>query len=105
MMTFDHEHLQAYQLAVQVARWVRAVHWPRGEANLRDQARRASSSIALNIAEGRARGGAAERNHYKIAKGSAAEMSSVLDQIDLDGGTEMQRKLRSIASLLHVMSR
>jgi hypothetical protein len=54
---FDHENLDVYRLALEVAREIAAWPAPRGWAALHDQAVRASSSAVLNIAEGRARGG------------------------------------------------
>jgi four helix bundle protein len=53
---------------------------PRGEAHLRDQLLRASSSIAFNIAEGA--GETAPRDKarfYRIARRSATESAAILD--------------------------
>lgn len=50
------------------------------DANLRDQLRRASSSVVLNTAEGfgsTSRG--VKRRHYEIARGSAMECVAILD--------------------------
>ena len=50
------------------------------DANLRDQLRRASSSVVLNTAEGFgsvSRG--VKRRHYEIARGSAMECVAILD--------------------------
>ena len=50
------------------------------DANLRDQLRRASSSVLLNTAEGfgsASRG--VKRRHYEIARGSAMECVAILD--------------------------
>jgi hypothetical protein len=48
-MTHDlsHENLDAYKLARSVARWVRATPFPRGDAALKDQAKRAADSVVL----------------------------------------------------------
>ena len=51
----------------------------RGKASLKEQGCRAADSVVLNIAEGRARGGGAGENHFRIALGSAAEVCAVLD--------------------------
>ncbi len=64
-----------------------------------------SSSAALNIAEGKARGGKAESNHYGIAQGSAAEACAVLDLVNMDGATEQQQKLRRVGAMLSRMGR
>ncbi len=99
--TFDYKTLDMYKLAVTVSRWMRATPWPAGNAMLRDQGVRAADSVALNIAEGRMRGGLrAGRSHYRIALGSAGEAAAVLDLIDLDGGPEHQQLLRRIGAML-----
>ena len=66
---------------------------------------RRSRSVVLNIAEGRARGGKAEQNHYRIAQGSAAEACTVLDVVDITGASEQQSKLRRVGAMLNKMSR
>ena len=72
-----------YRVAQDVAREACAVAagWPRGWSELVDQARRASTSVILNIAEGagQPRGSAAKRRHYEIALGSANEVAGAID--------------------------
>ena len=101
--TFDFEGLIVYQLAVEVSRWVRRTPWPTGEGKLKDQARRAADSVALNIAEGRMRTGRARSNHYSIARGSAGEVFAALDLIDLPGGKDTQHTLHRIGKMLHAL--
>ncbi len=105
MPYFDHERLHVYNLAVDVARSVAAARFPRGEADLRDQAVRASRSVVLNLAEGCARGGAAGKNHFRIARGSAAETCAALDLASVDGAAEMQVELRRIGAMLTSLAR
>ena len=105
MHYFDHEKLDAYKVALEVARWVNAAEFPRGWAWLRDQVLRSSGSCVLNIAEGRARGGDAGRNHYRIALGSAAETCAALDILPLDGAAEQQAKLRRVGAMLSGLAR
>jgi four helix bundle protein len=51
-----------------------------GQGDLRDQLRRASSSIPLNIAEASGKTGRADRAHFHaIARGSALECAAILD--------------------------
>jgi hypothetical protein len=55
---FPHEKLTCYQLAVNVSRWFRDSDFPTGDADLKDQGKRAATGVALAIAEGsRSRGG------------------------------------------------
>jgi len=59
---------------------------PRGQADLRDQLRRASTSIPLNIAEASGKTGAADRARFHaIARGSALECAAILDVLLLVG--------------------
>ncbi len=71
---FDHENLDVYKLGLEVARACATLRIPAGRSHLRDQLQRAADSVVLNLAEGRARGGDAGRNHYRIAAGSAARL-------------------------------
>ena len=75
-------NLIAYQVAIDVTTQVAALSasW-RGWAPLADQARRASSSIGLNLGEGTAYkpGSGNRRKHYEIALGSAVEAGVALD--------------------------
>ena len=48
------------------------------DRDLADQLRRAASSIALNIAEGRRRAGRDQTYHYRVAAGSAEETRACL---------------------------
>lgn len=105
MSYFDHERLDAYKLAVEVARAVATAHFSRGDADLRDQAVRSSRSVVLNIAEGRARGGGAARHHYRIALGSAAETCAALDLAALPDAAALQERLRRVGAMLARMAR
>ena len=105
MFEFDHERLDCYQLALGVARELSSVKFPRGDADLRDQAVRAARSVVLNIAEGRARGGGAQRNHYRIALGSAAEVCAALDLVALESREDLQNCLRRVGAMLAKISR
>jgi hypothetical protein len=52
------------------------------------------------LAEGRARGGDAGRNHYRIAAGSAAEACACLDLVHTPAAADLQPKLRRIGAML-----
>ena len=105
MSYFDHERLNVYTLAVDVARAVAAARFPRGDADLRDQAVRASRSVVLNIAEGCARGGGASKNHYRIALGSAAETCAAFDLASVTDSKALQDKLRRVGAMLSRLAR
>ena len=84
----DFERLDVYQCAIEfLAFSVRiTAHMPRGQADLRDQLRRASTSIPLNIAEASGKTGAADRARFHaIARGSALECAAILDVLRLLG--------------------
>ena len=124
-MTHDlsHERLDVYRLARSVARWVRATPFPRGDAPLKDQARRAADSVVLgarqepkrrrceasarrgrgpdgpdNLAEGAYRSGKDRQRHLRIAMGSAAEACAVFDLVDLPDGPARQAELRRVVA-------
>ena len=84
----DFERLDVDRCAIEfLALAVRVTErMPRGHADLRDQLRRASTSIPLNIAEGSGKTGAADRARFHaIARGSALECAAILDVLRLVG--------------------
>ena len=97
---FSHERLDAYRLALGVARWLRATQFPPGDSSLRDQANRAVCSCVLNLAEGASSMGGNRRSHFRLAKGSAAETCAVLDLVDLPGRAERQQELRRVGAMI-----
>jgi len=48
------------------------------DGDLANQVRRAATSVPLNIAEGRERAGRDRAHHYRVARGSAAEVVAAL---------------------------
>lgn len=78
---FDHEKLDVYQDAVSFVSWVDILleDIPKNLA-VCNQLDRASTSIALNIAEGNGKFTAADRcRFFDIARGSALECAACLD--------------------------
>ena len=76
----DADRLEVYRLAREFDLFAARVLPRRGCAWLQDQLQRASSSVALNIAEGAGRFARLEKAHfYLIARGSAMECAAVLD--------------------------
>lgn len=77
-----YEKLDVYQCALQFLAVSNklAETVPKGNASLRDQLKRASLSIVLNIAEGAGKPTTADRQRFAaIARGSAMECGAVLD--------------------------
>ena len=97
---FDFERLDVFRLALEVAQWVRKARWESGDASLRDQTRRATESVVLNLAEGLGMSGASRRRHFAIALGSASEAAAALLLADLPGTAEQVQKLRRVNIML-----
>ena len=71
------KNFRTYQMAVELYRHTSQLTLPR---HLRDQLSRASSSVVLNLAEGKGRATAADqRRFYEIAFGSLRECQAILD--------------------------
>lgn len=103
-----HEQLEVYRVAREVARWAaaNAPAIPAYRKHLRDQLIRAADSVVLNIAEGAGREpGDTRRHHFRIAAGSAAEVSAVLDLVELPGGAERQEETRRVGAMLSRLAR
>jgi four helix bundle protein len=73
----------------------------------KDQANRASESMALNTAEGLGFDGANERKHLKIAYASCQEaktsvhLLAITDQVDLEAAREAYRWLHRSGGMLY----
>ena len=77
----DHEKLEVYQASLAFVAWLEPIlrQLPKGLA-VTDQLDRASTSIALNIAEGNGKYTGPDRGRYfDHARGSALECSAALD--------------------------
>jgi four helix bundle protein len=72
--------------ALQLYQAVRRIvgQFPRGEADLRSQMRRASRSVPFNIGEGVGKRGKARAAAYEIALGEAKEIIVALDCVEID---------------------
>jgi four helix bundle protein len=110
----DFERLDVYRCAIEsLAIAVRlGERMPRGQADLRDQLRRAGSSIPLNVAKASGKTSRAERaHHHAIARDPALECAAILDVLALlgaispEGVDRGKRLLERIASLLTKMPR
>ena len=78
--TLQHERLDAFSVAVELDGAVVAIahRSGRGHAWIADQARRASASVVLNLAEALGREGADRARALRIARGSALELDAAL---------------------------
>jgi four helix bundle protein len=81
-MHFDHERLDVYKTSLKfvVLSTKIIALFPKGNSHLADQLNRASSSIALNVAEGAGEFSKADKaRFYRMAKRSATECAACLD--------------------------
>jgi four helix bundle protein len=78
---FDHEKLKVYQSAIAFITWsTDLLLQVQGKAAVKDQLDRASTSVALNIAEGNGKFGIRDRCRFlDFARGSALECAACLD--------------------------
>ena len=78
---FDHEKLKVYQKAIEFVKWSENVYKKVStKIAVVDQFDRASTSIALNIAEGNGKYSGKDRcRYFDIARGSSFECASCLD--------------------------
>lgn len=93
----EHERLDVYLAAVELYRSIARLPARRGDGDLRDQLRRASSSVALLIAEGAGRtSGADKRRFYEMAKGSALESAAALELLSDSVPPDSYRRCRGL---------
>lgn len=105
MNRLGHERLDAYAVAVDVARWAARLNIPAWRKHLREQLVRAADSVVLNLAEGCGHPpGNARRNHYRIANGSAAEVAAIVDLLDPPDRDERLHQLRRVCAMLYRLS-
>ena len=108
---FDYEKFEAYQLAI--AYWESALRlWnkiPSRNSGIRDQFKRASSSISLNIAEGSGRHKIEDRKRfYTIARGSAMECAAISDlivRIEPGLSDEILKSKKTLHSIVSILSK
>jgi len=90
------QNFLSYQWALEIYREVETI---KTYGELRDQLRRASLSVVLNLAEGAGRWGKKDQTRfYRIALGSFREMEACLDILKVRVNEDTRRKL--VASLI-----
>ena len=82
----DLHQLDVYRCALDLYRAIARMvaKFPRGEADLRSQMRRASRSVPFHIGEGVGKRGNARAASYEIALGEAKELIVALDCVEID---------------------
>ncbi len=105
---FPHEKLDAYQVALAMARGAKAVaqQIPRGHRSIADHLLRSSSNAVLLLAEGANRRGAAEkRQRFIESRGETAEAAAACDLvIALDLGEEAKAEtVKNLAARVSAM--
>ena len=73
-----HEKLDVFRVAIELVEHVAQLHARRGASSAVEQLRRASNSIALNIAEACGKQGKDRQRFFTIARGSALESAAAL---------------------------
>jgi four helix bundle protein len=86
-MGFGHEKLDVYRAAIEYVGWAYCYcEGLKGHRHAKNQLRRASPAIALNIAEGNGKATDGERRRYfEIARGSALECGAEQDVLEVCG--------------------
>ena len=102
-----HEKLDVYRCGIEFLALAskQLDAFPRGNAGLADQLRRASLSIPLNIAESVGSRGAGERRRFlSIARGSAMECGAILDVCRVLGLMEEETVVEGKELLVRIVS-
>lgn len=110
---FNHHRLDAYQVTMEFIRWrERSLKRLPRNSDLADQIDRASSSIALNIAEACGEASAGDQaRFFRIARRSATECNAILDVAEALGHetpariNEGRALLARVVAMLTVLSR
>jgi len=83
---FGHEKFKAYELSIEFLAVAMQLldQLPNGNGHIRDQLKRAATSIPLNLAEGSGKMSNRDKlRFYAIARGSAMECAAICDVIVL----------------------
>ncbi|MEJ2158509.1 MAG: four helix bundle protein [Desulfobacteraceae bacterium] len=100
-MTFGHEKLDVYWVAIEYVSWTyRYCTALKGHRNAKDQLLRASQAIPLNIAEGNGKATKGDRRRYfEIARGSALECGAAQDILEVCGALSADENAKAKALL------
>jgi len=100
-----HERLDAFQVALEFITFTVELPPLAGGTDILDQLRKASTSIALNIAEGTGKQGRERARFYQIARGSALESAAALTVLCRQGHLSKELHLtgRRLCERLYAM--
>jgi four helix bundle protein len=103
---FDHEKLEVYQASLSFIVWLEPLLQKLPKSlSVMDQLDRASTSIALNMAEGNGKFTGADRCRFlDIARGSALESAAALDVLRAKGRCSEAEVLLGKARLWSIVS-
>ena len=105
---FDHEKLDAYRLAIEFVAWVHAfLDEPArgGRPSAAKHLDEASTSVALNIAEGNGKRSVLDRARFlEIARGSALECAACLDVLVVRGKLDSELAAAGKATLVRIVA-
>jgi four helix bundle protein len=104
--SFDHEKLKVYQSAIGFITWsTDLLIQVQGKAAVKDHLDRASTSVALNIAEGNGKFAIKDRCRFlDFARGSALECAACLDVLVAKRLVEEERTGSGKQQLLEIVS-
>ena len=93
----DLHKLDVYRCALELYRRIERIvsGFPRGEADLRKQMRRAARSVPFNIGEGVGKKGRARAAAYEVALGEAKELIVALDCVEIDELAPLQEVIEA----------
>jgi len=103
----DYENLDVYRCAIEFLAFAFQVinSLQGGDGELRDQLKRASISVVLNIAEGAGKPSAPDRARFHaIARGSAMECGALVDVCVIAGRVEPEAAERGKVLLVRIVS-
>ena len=107
----SHEKMIVYQHSINFFTLVTSIlkKFPRGNASVSDQLKRAAMSIPLNIAEATGRTGPADNaRHFSIARGSALECGAVFDvcqKLGIIGAKDFEKGKNLLYGIVGMLSK
>jgi four helix bundle protein len=102
---FDHEKLDGYRIAIDFVAWIYELEKSSPKPSARKHLEEASTSIALNIAEGNGKRSVPDRVRFlEIARGSAFECAACLDILARTSAISTTRQVEGKEMLVRIVS-